>query len=194
MTRLSPPRSIEMAARVKKSRTRKTGRPSPGNRERSRLSAQRAQPENVPLRNSGGRNPLTDEQRSSLKARLKFKRKYARAKLSDFSKWQNIQEKFLYDHNLIYREDRDLRNRFMSHISDTANCYMRIRRALGLREYNWVDNPHLFLNMGLSKELFRKAVKRLVNDALSSPDLYGEACWKPRMITIGRLFSKQAVD
>lgn len=55
----------------------------------------------------------------------------------------------------------------MKCISDTANTYMRIRKALGFREYEWEDNPHLFLHMGLSKTVWRKAVKRLVDCKVS---------------------------
>jgi hypothetical protein len=92
-----------------------------------------------------------------------LRNRYKGKALTDFTSWRDIQEKFLYDHLLIYREDRDLRRRFMKCISDTANTYMRIRRAIGLREYDWEDNPYLFLHMGLSKTVWRKAVERLVD-------------------------------
>jgi hypothetical protein len=106
---------------------------------------------------------LEDCERTSLKKKLRLKTKYKDKVLESFSSWSDIQEKFLYDHSLIYREDRHLRRRFMKCISDTANAYMSIRRALGFREYCWTENPLLFLHMGLSKTLWRKAVKRLVD-------------------------------
>lgn len=84
--------------------------------------------------------------------------------MSDFDNWFDIQEKFLYDRRLIYREDRKIRNDLMKCIADTANTYMRIRKALGLFQYDWTDNPHLFLHMGLCKRLWRKTLKGLIEE------------------------------
>jgi hypothetical protein len=132
----------------------------------------------------------SSELAARLKERIKLARKYSGCNIRDFHEFYDIQRKFLFDHNLSYREDRDLRNKVMKSISDTANTYMRIRKALGLRDYNWVENPHLFLHMGLSSSMWRKAVKRLVEEALKGtsglPDLNARSCWKPRMAPICR--------
>lgn len=142
--------------RTKSSRSRSARRKS--NRNKNGTRENRSQSE---------RNPppakLNDSERTSLKKKLRLKTKYKDKVLKSFSSWSDIQEKFLYDHSLIYREDRHLRRRFMKCISDTANTYMSIRRTLGFREYCWTENPYLFLHMGLSKTLWRKAVKRLVD-------------------------------
>jgi len=142
---------------------------------RARPSRQRSAKRKKNRFKNGGRGPLPqsgkalptvklkENERTSLKKKIRLKLKYKDKVLTDFSSWCDIQEKFLYDHSLIYREDRHLRGRLMKCISDTANTYMRIRRTLGLREYDWIDNPFLFLHMGLSKTVWRKAVKRLVD-------------------------------
>lgn len=120
---------------------------------------------------------LGDTERSTLKAKIKLRRKYRNKKLADFRTWPEIQEKFLYDHQLIYREDRRIRNDLMKCISDTANTYMRIRKALGLKEYDWTDNPHFFLHMGLCKRLWRKGLERLVGELLPlrlTRDIYAD--------------------
>jgi len=147
-------KSKTLRTRAAKQRKR-TSRVKP--EERSRSS------EAKPLLDTGQKS---SELAARLKERIKLARKYSGCNIRDFHEFYDIQRKFLYDHNLSYREDRYLRNKVMKAISDTANTYMRIRKALGLYDYNWVENPHLFLHMGLSKSVWRKAVKRLVEEAL----------------------------
>jgi len=116
-----------------------------------------------------GRDQRSPELVSSLKARIRLARKYSGCNIKDFHGFYDVQKKFLFDHNLSYREDSHLRNKVMKGISDTANTYMRIRKALGLRDYDWTDNPHFFLHVGLSRHMWRKAIKWLVKEALKAP-------------------------
>jgi len=163
VTRSSPPPTIKEAAMIIRARKAKpTKKPRSARRKKKNRKNGIKGPD--PL---SGDDPaaekLDESERTSLKKKLRLRRKYKGKALTDFPNWREIQEKFLYDRLLIYREDGYLRKRFMKCISDTANTYMRIRRALGFREYDWEDNPHLFLHMGLSKTVWRKAVKRLVD-------------------------------
>lgn len=175
MTHLSPPPTIKEAARL---RTRLKGKKKSPLRKVRPLKTDTAKRENLNRRSGeqgtyphSGEVPsptkLGESERTSLKRKLYYKKKYKDKVLTDFDSWSDIQKKFLYDHSIIYREDRDLRQRFMKLISDTANTYMHIRKTFGFREYDWQDNPHLFLHMGLSKTVWRSAVKRLVDCKVS---------------------------
>jgi len=60
----------------------------------------------------------------------------------------------------------------MLNISDIANAYMRIRKAIGLRDYDWTENPRFFIRMALSRTVWRKAMKWLRVELLKENPLW----------------------
>lgn len=106
--------------------------------------------------------------KTTLRQKMKLKQKYKGQSPKDFTRWRYQKRCFWYNHEIAYKEDRLRRNALMKEIADTANSYMRIRKALGYSEYDWTDNGPFFLSLGLSKSLWRKTVKRLVNRRLKS--------------------------
>jgi len=170
VTRLKPPLTINVATRITRTRKGTAFRAHSAKQRKKKTS--RAKPEKrlkldevKPHKSLGQKSP---ELAARLKERIKLARKYSQCNIRDFHDFYDIQRKFLFDHNLCYREDSHLRNKVMKAISDTANTYMRIRKALGLRDYDWTENPHFFLHMGLSKSVWRKAIKWLIEEALKS--------------------------
>lgn len=114
-------------------------------------------------------NPgIPDEEKKLKREKLvqRLRRKYKGRSPKDFSSWYDQERCFWYIHNVAYPEDKPLRTRLMKAVADTANTFIRIQKALGLGEYDFTDNGPLFLDMSLSKALFRKAVKRLVRTRL----------------------------
>lgn len=144
-------------------------------RQKSRKSAKSRCPRAKPAIRESAKIAKTPENlekisklRTTLRQKMKLKQKYKGHSPKDFSEWRYQQRCFWYNHDVAYKEDRLRRKALMKEVADTANSFMRIRKALGYSEYDWTDNGPFFLSLGLSKSLWRKTVKRLVNRRLSS--------------------------
>lgn len=164
--------------------------------ERTKSSRRRAKPQRGKRRpkatpegdRPSGNSLLKQEEiRTTLRQKMKLKEKYEGLSPEDFSRWRYQKQSFWYNHELAYRQDRKRRNALMKNVADTANSYMRIRKAIGLKEYDWIDNGPFFFHMSLSSGLWRKSVKQMVDKRLKTlSSATQRACRKGRNLTVCR--------